>query len=223
MYCVIVGGGKIGEYLARTLLSEGNQVAIIEEDSQVAAHLSETLEGPALVIQGDGCEVARQEDAGVPQADIFVATAGQDEDNLAACEIASRVFGISRALARVNDPKNLRIFRRLGIESISSTALIARMIQEEAMLGSMSVAVSLSNDQVGLIDITVPTMKNHSNEEGVLAFDIDFQDGIRMVAVSHNDDIQVVRSSTRIFPGDQVIVAADTDLIDRARQVIRSL
>lgn len=223
MYCVIVGGGKIGEYLARTLLAEGNQVAIIEEDEQVAAYLSETLEGPALVIQGDGCEVARQEDAGVPQADIFVATAGQDEDNLAACEIASRVFGISRALARVNDPKNLRIFRRLGIESISSTALIARMIQEEAMLGSMSVAVSLSNDQVGLIDITVPTMKTHDNEEGVLAFDIEFQDGIRMVAVSHNDDIQVVRSSTRIFPGDQVIVAADTDLIDRARQVIRSL
>lgn len=223
MYCVIVGGGKIGEYLARTLLSEGNQVALIEEDVQTATYLSETLEGPVLVIQGDGCEVARQEDAGVPQADIFVATAGQDEDNLAACEIASRVFGISRALARVNDPKNLRIFRRLGIESISSTALIARMIQEEAMLGSMSVAVALTNDQVGLIDITVPPMRNHNNEEGVLAFDIDFQDGIRMVAVSHDDDIQVVRSSTRIFPGDQVIVAADTDLIDEARWVIRSL
>ena len=223
MYCVIVGGGKIGEYLARTLLSEGNEVAIIEEDAQTATYLSETLEGPVLVIQGDGCEVARQEDAGVPQADIFVATAGQDEDNLAACEIASRVFGISRALARVNDPKNLRIFRRLGIESISSTALIARMIQEEAMLGSMSVAVTLTNDQVGLIDITVPPMKNHSAEEGVRALDIEFNDGIRMVAVSHNDDIQVVRSSTRIYPGDQVIVAADTDLIDEARRVIRSL
>lgn len=223
MYCVIVGGGKIGEYLAKTLLEEGNQVAIIEEDPQVATQLSETLEGPVLVIQGDGCEVARQEDAGVPQADIFVATAGQDEDNLAACEIASRVFGISRALARVNDPKNLRIFRRLGIESISSTSLIARMIQEEAMLGSMSVAVALTNDQVGLIDITVPPMRDHNNEEGILAFDIDFQDGIRIVAVSHNDDIQVVRSSTRIYPGDQVIVAADTDLIDEARRVIRSL
>jgi trk system potassium uptake protein TrkA len=223
MYCVIVGGGKIGEYLARTLLGEGNEVAIIEEDPQTATYLSETLEGPALIIQGDGCEVARQEDAGVPQADIFVATAGQDEDNLAACEIASRVFGISRALARVNDPKNLRIFRRLGIESISSTALIARMIQEEAMLGSMSVAVTLTNDQVGLIDITVPPMRNHDAEEGVRAFDIDFSDGIRMVAVSHNDDIQVVRSSTRIYPGDQVIVAADTDLIDEARRVIRSL
>lgn len=142
---------------------------------------------------------------------------------LASCEIANRVFGISRALARVNDPKNLRIFRRLGIESISSTALIARMIQEEAALGSMSVAFTLTNDQVGLIEIKVPTMRNHDNEEGVAAFDLDFQDGIRLVATSHNDDIQVVRPSTRIYPGDQVIVAADTDLLDEARRVIRSL
>ena len=213
MYCVIVGGGMVGEYLARTLLAEGDQVALIEGDPQVATHLSETLEGPVLVIQGDGCEVARQEDAGVPHADIFVATTGHDEDNLASCEIANRVFGISRALARVNDPKNLRIFRRLGIESISSTALIARMIQEEAALGSMSVAFTLTNDQVGLIEIKVP----------VAAFDLDFQDGIRLVATSHNDDIQVVRPSTRIYPGDQVIVAADTDLLDEARRVIRSL
>lgn len=223
MYCVIVGGGKIGEYLARTLLGDGNRVAIIDEDEQTAVHLSEALEGPALVIQGDGCEVTIQEDAGVQQADIFVATTGQDEDNLAACEIANRVFGISRTLARVNDPKNLRIFRRLGIESISSTALIARMIQEEAMMGSMSVAVAMTHDQVGLIDITVPPMRHHNNEEGVRAYDIEFTDGIRLVAVSHNDDIEVVRSDTRIFPGDQVIVAADTDLIDEARLVIRSL
>ena len=87
MYCVIVGGGMVGEYLARTLLAEGDQVALIEGDPQVATHLSETLEGPVLVIQGDGCEVARQEDAGVPHADIFVATTGHDEDNLASCEI----------------------------------------------------------------------------------------------------------------------------------------
>ena len=223
MYCVIVGGGKIGEYLARTLLGDGNRVAIVDEDEQTAAHLSEILEGPVLVIQGDGCEVTIQEDAGVQQADIFVAATGQDEDNLAACEIAKRVFGIARTLARVNDPKNLRIFRRLGIESVSSTALIARMIQEEAMMGSMSVAVAMTHDQIGLIDITVPTMRNHDNDQGVLAVDIEFDDGIRLVAVSHNDDIEVARDTTRIYPGDQVIVAADTDLIAQARSIIRSL
>lgn len=223
MYIVITGGGKIGEYLAGTLLQEDNQVSIIEEDERVARHLSETLPGSLLVICGDGCEVKCQEDAGVPQADIFVSTTGQDEDNLASCEIASRVFNVPRCIARVNSPKNLRIFRRLGIESISSTALIARMIQEEAMMGSMSVAVAMTNDQVGLIDVVVPRMRNHDNTEGLRALDIEFEDGIRLVAVSRNDDIEVVGSETRIFPGNQLIVAADTDMLGRAREIIRSL
>lgn len=223
MYVVIVGGGKLGAYLAGTLLRDNNQVAIVEEDSAMAQELSETIDGSVLVICGDGCEVSIQEDAGVQEADVFVAATGQDEDNLAACEIADRIFGVPRCIARVNSPKNLRIFRRLGIESISSTALIARMIQEEATLGSMSVAMTLTSDEVGLIDIKVPVMRRHDNYKGVRALDIEFDEGIRLVAVSHSDEVEVVGENTFILPGDQVIVAADTDLVGRAREIIRSL
>ena len=223
MYIAIVGGGKVGVYLANFLLNDGHEVAIIEAKESVAKILSETMQGPFLVICGDGCEVSRQEDAGVDNADIFVAATGRDEDNLAACEIANRVFDVQRCIARVNNPKNLRIFRRLGIESISSTALIARMIQEEAMLGSMSVAVAMTNDDLALIDITVPGMQYHDNETGVRALDIEFDEGIRMVAVNHGDEIEVVGNNTIIHPGDEVIVAADTDKLTRAREIIRAL
>ena len=223
MYIAIVGGGKVGVYLANFLLNDGHEVAIIEAKESVAKILSETMQGPFLVICGDGCEVSRQEDAGVDHADIFVAATGRDEDNLAACEIANRVFDVQRCIARVNNPKNLRIFRRLGIESISSTALIARMIQEEAMLGSMSVAVAMTNDDLALIDITVPGMQYHDNETGVRALDIEFDEGIRMVAVNHGDEIEVVGNNTIIHPGDEVIVAADTDKLTRARESIRAL
>lgn len=223
MYIAIVGGGKVGVYLANFLLNDGHEVAIIEAKESVAKILSETMQGPFLVICGDGCEVSRQEDAGVDHADIFVAATGRDEDNLAACEIANRVFDVQRCIARVNNPKNLRIFRRLGIESISSTALIARMIQEEAMLGSMSVAVAMTNDDLALIDITVPGMQYHDNETGVRALDIEFDEGIRMVAVNHSDEIEVVGNNTIIHPGDEVIVAADTDKLTRAREIIRAL
>lgn len=223
MYIAIVGGGKVGVYLANFLLNDGHEVAIIEAKESVAKILSETMQGPFLVICGDGCEVSRQEDAGVDHADIFVAATGRDEDNLAACEIANRVFDVQRCIARVNNPKNLRIFRRLGIESISSTALIARMIQEEAMLGSMSVAVAMTNDDLALIDITVPGMQYHDNETGVRALDIEFDEGIRMVAVNHGDEIEVVGNNTIIHPGDEVIVAADTDKLTRAREIVRAL
>ena len=133
------------------------------------------------------------------------------------------MFSVPRCIARVNSPKNLRIFRRLGIESISATALIARMIQEEAVLGSMSVAVALTSDQVGLVDITVPPFRHNDSQKGVRALAIEFDDGIRLIAVSHADEVQVANSSTRVYPGDQVIVASDTVLAPRAREIIRNL
>lgn len=223
MYIVIAGGGKIGEYLSSTLLGEGHQVAIIEENELTARRLSETLQGSLLVICGDGCEVTCQEDAGIMRADVFVATTGQDEDNLAACEIANRVHDVERCIARVNNPKNWRIFRRLGIESVSSTALIARMIQEEATMSAMSVAVSLTSDQISLLDVVVPHMKHHDNDAGIRALDLEFAEGIRLVAVSHGDQIEVVGENTRFYPGDQLILAADTDMLAVARETIRAL
>lgn len=223
MYIVIVGGGKLGAYLASTLLRGDNQVAIIEEEESAAIELSEKLDGSCLVIHGDGCSASTQEDAGAYQADVFVAATGQDEDNLAACEIATRVFDVPRSIARVNSPKNLRIFRRLGIESISSTALIAHMIEEEAMMGSMSAAVTLTSDQIALTEIKVPNMRFHDNYHGVRALDLEFGEGVRLIAVSHADEVEVVGSETRILPGDQVIVAADTDRVDEAIDLVRSL
>ena len=102
MYIVIVGGGKLGAYLAGTLLREDNQVALIEKCDAQARRLAETIDGSCLVISGDGCSASVQEDAAMQSADVFVAATGQDEDNLAACEIASRVFDVPRCIARVN-------------------------------------------------------------------------------------------------------------------------
>ena len=148
MYIVIAGGGKIGSYLAGIMLKSGNEVAVIEQRLATADRLSVQLTGPYLVIHGDGCDSRYQEDAGIRQADVFVATTGQDDSNLVSCEIAQRVFRVPRCIARVNNPKNERIFREVGIECVSSTTLIANLIEEEALLGSVSVVSSLTHGNV---------------------------------------------------------------------------
>ena len=119
------------------------------------------LQGRYLVIHGDGCDSKYQEDAGIRRADVFVATTGQDDDNLVSCEIAQRVFNVPRCIARVNSPKNLRIFKEVGIECVSSTTLIANLIEEETLLGSVSVASSLTHGNVMLTEIVVPRMRHH--------------------------------------------------------------
>ena len=167
MFIVIAGGGKVGSYLASVLLQSGNEVAVIEETLKTADQLSVMLEGGYLVIHGDGCDSRYQEDAGIRRADVFVATTGLDDSNLVACEIAQRVFHVPRVIARVNNPKNLRIFREVGIECVSSTTLIANLIEEEALLGSVSVVSSLTHGNVALTEVVVPRMRHHSNEAGV--------------------------------------------------------
>ena len=223
MYIVIAGGGKVGSYLATVLLESGNQVAIIEENKAIADLLSVSLEGEYLVIHGDGCDSRFQEDAGIRRADIFVGATGQDDTNLVACEIAERVFHVNRVIARVNSPKNLRIFRKVGIECVSSTTLIANLIEEEALLGNVSVVSSLTHGNVSLSEFTIGHMRRHSDEEGVALGDIELPEGALAVDVAYEDDAEVANDDMILFPGDQVIVVADDDVLDEVRAVFRSL
>lgn len=223
MYVVIAGGGKVGEYLASVLLESGNDVAIIEEDLESADHLSVVLQGSYLVIHGDGCDSKYQEDAGIRRADVFVATTGQDDDNLVSCEIAQRVFDVPRCVARVNSPKNLRIFREVGIECVSSTTLIANLIEEETLLGSVSIASSLTHGNVMLTEVVVPRLRHHSNEEGVPASAVPLPPKSLIAAVSSKDDVEVVDESTVLYPGDKAIVVTDSETLDEVRAAFRAL
>lgn len=223
MYIVITGAGKVGEYLARVLLESGNEVAIIEQNVQLADRLSMILQGRYLVICGDGCESRYQEDAGIRKADVFVAATGQDDNNLVSCEIASRVFGVPRCVARVNSPANSRIFKALGIESISSTEMIANLIEEEMLLGSVGVVSSLSHGDILLVEVSVGAFEDHPEEDGILAYDIDMPQGSLIVAVASSNEVEVVGDDTRIYPGDTAIVAADRNRVNEVKSIFQHL
>ena len=98
-----MGGGKVGEYLASVLLGKGHEVAVLESDRDTADHLSVELQGEYLIINGDGCDSDFQEDAGIRKADVFVAVTGRDDDNLVACEIATRVFNVNLRHFKMDD------------------------------------------------------------------------------------------------------------------------
>ncbi len=223
MYVVIAGGGKIGAYLAKVLLESKNEVAVIEEKLSTADRLSVQLTGSYLVIHGDGCDSRYQEDAGIRKADIFVATTGQDDSNLVSCEIAQRVFNVPRCIARVNDPRNLRIFRKVGIECVSSTTLIANMIEEEALLGSVSVVSSLTHGDVALIEVVIPRMRHHDNSSGIPIASVPMPEGSLIAAIVTENDAEVITENSVLYPGDKAVVVADNDLVDEIRELFRDL
>lgn len=223
MYIVIAGGGKIGSYLATTCVSSGNEVAIIERDENLCHLISEMHDGNFLVICGDCCESRILVDAGVENADVFVASTGQDETNLVSCEFADSLFDVPRVVARVNSPSNLRIFREVGIECVSSTNLIGSIILEEALYGSVSITSALTHGDVILSEYTIPHRKRGSDKLKIALNDIELPDACRFVAIERDGEPEVPDEDVVLESGDQVIVVSDREKVSELRLIFSHL
>jgi len=209
VYVVVNGGGKVASYLARTLLEGGHSVAVIEKREEVVEKLSAELPGHPLIIQGDGCDVAYQEDAGVARADVFVAATGDDDDNLVSCQLAKTAFGVPRAVSRVNNPKNERIFIALGLEAISSTTIISRMIEEEATIGDIRTLASLRRGNMAIVEIELPKDRCVVCGKKVAALNLPVD--CVLVALIRNDEVITVHGDTELDAGDVVIAFTKTE------------
>lgn len=129
MYIIVIGGGKVGYYLAKELIDQGHEVLILEKDKAKSARIAEEL--GSVVMRGDGCEAATLTQAGAGRAEVIIAVTGDDEDNLVSCQVAKAHFNVPRAIARINNPKNENIFRLLGVDTtVSHTDVILAQIEE---------------------------------------------------------------------------------------------
>lgn len=204
MYIVINGGGKVGSYLARTMLRAGHDVALIEKRAEIVERLIGELPSRVLLIHGDGCDATFQEDAGAGRADVFVAATGEDDDNLVACQLAKVAFGLPRTIARVNNPKNEHIFNALGIEAISSTTIISRMIEEEATVGDIRTLIALRKGNMAIVEIELPTDRCVVCDKAVSELDLP-PACVLMAIVRGDDEVITVHGDTLLKPGDQII------------------
>lgn len=209
MYVVINGGGKVASYLARHLLENGHSVAIIEKREEIARKLLIELPGDPLIIHGDGCDSIYQEDAGASRADVFVSATGDDDDNLVACQLAKIAFGVPRTVARVNNPKNESIFHALGIEAISSTTIISRLIEEEAVIGDIRTLMMLRKGNMAIVEIELPTDRCVVCDKEVQSLNLPVD--CLIVALVRGDDAIPVNGATRMQPGDVVIAFTNVE------------
>ena len=155
MYIIVVGGGKIGYYLTTTLLKEGHEVLILEKDPAKCDAISEHL--GSVVVRGDGCEARTLGEAGTERADMLIAVTNEDEDNLVACQVAKHKFNVPRTIARINNPKNESLFKKLGIDvTVSSTNLILEHIAEEVPTHPLIHLLTLTGRNLEVIEIKVP-------------------------------------------------------------------
>ncbi len=204
MYVIVVGAGKVGYYLTRTLIAEGHEVALIEKDPGTTARLAAEL-GETVVL-GDGCEVRLMQDIGMRRADCVVAVTGHDEDNLVVCQMAQRRFHVPRQIARVNNPKNEPLFHLLGItETVASTRLIYSLIDQEVATGESLLLAAIKRGKIVIVRVDLTA---DSPAAGRMVKDIHLPGECVLATIIRDDHILLPSGTTRLEPSDTVIGVA---------------
>jgi trk system potassium uptake protein len=218
MYIVINGGGKVGSFLARTLQQKGHNVAIIDKRSDVIKKLAEELPTDILLIEGDGCNVRYLQDAGVDRADVYASVTRKDEDNLVSCQLVKLNFGVKKVVARVNSPKNERVFHNLGIEAISSTTIIGRLIEEEMTVSDVIKLYLLQKGQLALVETEIP--QDNGRDSSIIVSELKLPEDIVLVSIMRDDHLIIPRGNTTIQPGDRILAVT---LAGKEEELLRLL
>ncbi len=217
MKIIIVGGGKLGFYLAKTLIEHKHHPVLIEADAETCSEISAGLEIP--VVCGDGTTAEALRAAGAEDADVVVAVTGKDEQNLVACQLARMTFPVKRTAAKVNNPKNAEIMRKLGIDIvISSTDAIARLIEWEVDLSGFKYITSLGQGEVTLHEIMLPMDFAYSGRK---LSEVKLPEQSVLVAVERRHEVIIPRGNTEIISGDKLIVLVKGDVLDKVRDRLK--
>ena len=155
MKVCIAGGGRVGMYLAQSLLSHRHKVTIIEPQEALCRTLADTLDIP--VICGDSLSFDTLRTADVASCDAFVAVTNTDETNLVACQIAKREFGVNRTVARASNPKNRDILHTLGVDTVvCGTDNLSHILEREIETDTIRQLLSLGGGTASLNEILLP-------------------------------------------------------------------
>ena len=205
MFIVIVGGGKVGTYLARGLLKQEHEVVVVEKDPRKAQMMTNLLEKDLAVV-GDGCDPNVLLQAGIERADVVVADTGDDEDNLVVVLIAKK-HSRARCVARVNNPKNKLIFESLDAERpvivISSTEIILDIIDDRVNATTLETLARLGKSDLELVQLSID---DTSPANGRRIADLALPSGSVIVAVDRgNGDVLIPNGETVFHSGDGVI------------------
>lgn len=208
----------MGSFLARKLTEKGNAVAVIEKNERTCRELASSLD--IMVVHGDACDFRFQEEAQVDRADVFAAVTGDDDDNLVACQLARVSFNVPRTVARVNNPKNERIFQMMGIDAISSTSVISELIERKTSLGEIITLYTMKKGNLAIVEVDIP-------EEGSDACckpvrELGLPKGCVLVTVVRDDEVLIPHGDDVLRPGDSVIAVTSLDKEEYLKKILTS-
>ena len=217
MYIMIVGGGRLGYYLTKALLDEGHEILLIEKSTAICEAITDQM--GSVCLHGDGCELSTLDKAGAGRADMFIAVTGDDEDNLVACQVAKYKFKVSRTIARVRNPKNESLFRKLGIDvTVSSTSIILEQIEHEVPSHPLVHLLAIRDRGLEIVEIRIPADSTAVGKP-IKGLPLPAESILSLIIRRQRKPI-VPTANTVIEAGDQIIAVTPADSEEALRHAL---
>lgn len=218
MNIIIVGGGKEVHFLTKSFISKGYNVTIINDNKEDCKRQAKIHE-KAVVVYGDGTKPYVLEDAGAAYCHMVIALTPKDPDNLVVCQISNNMFKIKKKFAIVNDPKNVKIFKKLGVDTVISTAsIISSIIEQRVSVDDITNLMPIEAGKVAMMEIEVkgdyPILNNKLK-------DINLPQDAIISCILRNSEAVIPRGDTYIKEDDKLIILSLPKVQSKTLKIIR--
>ena len=220
MKVLIIGGGKVGTYLASHLLSADHEVMVIEQRREEIERLHREL-GSEQVTLGSGTDPVVLETAGIRKVQVVAAVTGSDETNLVVTNLARFEFNVARTIARVNNPKNDWMFTEdMGVDvALNQADLMVHLILEEMSMGDMMTLLKLRRGKFSIVEeklAPASSLVGKRLDQAKLP-----RDSV-ILAVLRKDDILIPHGSLVLQASDEVIALVHAEQMDQLEKILNS-
>ena len=209
MYVIVMGGGRVGLNLSSFLISDGQDVTLIESNEELCSKAAAELD--AMIICGNGTDTKTLEEADIKSADVFVAATGNDETNLLAC-ILVKDYNVPKIITRISDHTHTKAFKNAGIDFAISPELTAASYLEKIILRpKIADLVVLGRGDAELLDVSVKNNKVIGKKIGDISPTKDYI----IVSLHENGNITIPMMDTVIEKGCKISILAKTGSIKK--------
>lgn len=202
MKILIVGGMKKAEFLIQSLLEKNHEIKVIHDQSEYCKWLSRSYD--ISVICGDASKHFILEEADINNYDLVIAMTPKDEDNLVICQLAKKYFNVKKTFSTVSNPKNVELFKKLGVDNVtSSTYIVAGIIEEMAIRDDLANYLKIEKSGIGILEFQIKTQFYACNR---CIYELGLPDKTLIAYIIRGDRYIVPNGKTKILENDKIIL-----------------
>jgi trk system potassium uptake protein TrkA len=214
MKIIVMGCGRVGSQVSLLLAERGHDVTVIDHrDVDASLRLGPKFKG--RVINGLGFDENILIEAGIKQADAFIAASSSDNANIVGARIARNIFQVPRVAARLFDPRRAEIYQRLGLKTISTTTMGAERIYEMITHSDLDVMHNFGHGEVSMIATEVS-----SSLAGRTVRDLNVPGEFSVISITRDEKAFMPSTGTEFRTGDLLHLVVNSSSLSHLQDML---